>query len=84
MAEVCEELGKAGKRPILFIMAEDTQSADEIGDYLRILPDFKGDQTLVIHTDRKGEIKKDDLEMVRTKAREVDSDQSGSTPSSAC
>ena len=72
-----EELGKAGKRPILFIMAEDTQSADEIGDYLRILPDFKGDQTLVIHTDRKGEIKKGDLDMVRTKAREVDSDQSG-------
>ena len=53
MAESSEELGKAGKRPILFIMAEDTQSADEIGDYLRLLPDFKGDQTLVIHTDRR-------------------------------
>lgn len=72
-----EELGKAGKRPILFVMAEDTQSADEIGDYLRLLPDFKGDRTLVIHTDRRGDIRKKELEKARQAAREVDSDESG-------
>jgi len=71
-----EELNKAGKRPILFVMAEDTQSADEIGDYLRLLPEFKGDRTLVIHTDRRGDIQKKELEKARLAAREVDSDQS--------
>jgi type III restriction enzyme len=70
------ELAKAGKKPILFVMAEDTQSADEIGDYLRLLPDFKGDKTLVIHTDRRGDIQKKELEKARQAAREVDSDQS--------
>jgi type III restriction enzyme len=72
-----EELSQAGKRPILFLMAEDTQSADEIGDFLRLLPDFKGDQTLVIHTDRRGDIQKKELEKARQAAREVDSDESG-------
>lgn len=71
-----EELEKADKRPILFVMAEDTQSADEIGDYLRLLPEFKGDRTLVIHTDRRGDIQKKELEKARQAAREVDSDQS--------
>jgi type III restriction enzyme len=70
------ELSKAGKRPILFLMAEDTQSADEIGDFLRMLPEFKGDRTLVIHTDRRGDIRKKELEKARQAAREVDSDES--------
>src|SRR5262249_49463696 len=72
------DLAKADKKPILFLMTEDTQSADEIGDYLRMLPDFKGDQTLVIHTDRRGEItKKDEREKARLPAGEVDSEASG-------
>jgi type III restriction enzyme len=71
-----ERLSEIGKKPILFLMAEDTQSADEIGDYLRLLPEFRGDQTLVIHTDRRGDIKTKELEKARTAAREVDSDQS--------
>lgn len=69
-----EELAVAGKKPVLFVMCEDTQSADEVGDYLRMLPDLKGDQTLVIHTDRRGEVKKDDLERARAAAREIDLD----------
>jgi type III restriction enzyme len=71
-----DDLAPAGKRPIMFLMAEDTQSADEIGDYLRLLPDFKGDRTLVIHTDRRGDIQKKELEKARQAAREVDSDTS--------
>lgn len=71
-----DELAKAGKKPVLFVMCEDTQSADEVADYLRILPDFGGDRTLVIHTDRRGEITKQDLERARAAAREVDSDES--------
>jgi type III restriction enzyme len=71
-----EDLAPAGKRPILFVMAEDTQSADEVGDYLRLLPDFKGGKTLVIHTKKNGEISDKELPMIRAAAREVDSDES--------
>ena len=46
-------------------MCENTQAADEAGDYLRQRPDFAGDQLLVIHTNRSGEITKDDLDIAR-------------------
>jgi len=67
-----EALSPAGKRPVLFVMCENTLAADEAGDYLRQLPDFAGDQLLVIHTNRSGEITKDDLDLARRAAREVD------------
>ncbi len=67
-----ETLSPAGKRPVLFVMCENTLAADEAGDYLRQLPDFAGDQLLVIHTNRAGEITKDDLDLARRAAREVD------------
>jgi type III restriction enzyme len=71
-----ESLSPAGKRPVLFVMCEDTQSADEVGDYLRQRPDFAGDRLLVIHTNRQGEITKQDLDLARKAAREVDSVES--------
>jgi len=67
-----EKLSPSGKRPVLFVMCENTLAADEAGDYLRQLPDFAGDQLLVIHTNRSGEITKDDLDLARRAAREVD------------
>lgn len=67
-----ESLSPSGKRPVLFVMCENTLAADEAGDYLRQLSDFSGDQLLVIHTNRSGEITKDDLELARRAAREVD------------
>jgi len=67
-----EQLSPSGKRPVLFVMCEDTLAADEAGDYLRQLPDFSGDRLLVIHTNRSGEITKDDLDKARRAAREVD------------
>ena len=67
-----ETLSPAGKRPVLFVMCENTLAADDAGDYLRQLPDFAGDQLLVIHTNRAGEITKDDLDLARRAAREVD------------
>jgi len=67
-----ESLSPAGKRPVLFVMCENTQAADEAGDYLRQRPDFAGDQLLVIHTNRAGEITKADLDIARQAAREVD------------
>ena len=71
-----EKLSPAGKRPVLFVMCENTQAADEAGDYLQRLPDFAGDQLLVIHTNRSGDITKDDLDLARRAAREVDQDDS--------
>jgi type III restriction enzyme len=67
-----EKLSPSEKRPVLFVMCENTLAADEAGDYLRQLPDFAGDQLLVIHTNRSGEITKDDLDLARRAAREVD------------
>jgi type III restriction enzyme len=67
-----EALEPAGKRPVLFVMCENTQAADEVGDYLRQRPDFSGDRLLVIHTNRQGEVTKEDLDIARRAAREVD------------
>jgi type III restriction enzyme len=67
-----EALEPAGKRPVLFVMAENTQAADEVGDYLRQRPEFSGDRLLVIHTNASGDITKADLDVARSAAREVD------------
>lgn len=71
-----EDLGPSGKRPALFVMCENTQAADEVGDYLRQLPDFAGDKLLVIHTNRSGEVTKADLDLARRAARDIDGDES--------
>ncbi len=71
-----EKLSPSGKRPVLFVMCENTLAADTAGAYLRQLPDFAGDQLLVIHTNRSGEITKDDLDLARRAARDVDAPDS--------
>lgn len=71
-----EDLAPSGKRPVLFVMCENTQAADEVGDYLRQLPDFAGEKLLVIHTNRSGEITKADLDLARRAARDIDGDES--------
>jgi type III restriction enzyme len=71
-----EKLSPSGKRPVLFVMCENTLAADEAGDYLRQLPDFAGDQLLVIHTNRSGDVTKDDLDLARRAARDVDAPDS--------
>ncbi len=71
-----EALAPAGERPVLFVMCENTQAADEVGDYLQQFPDFAGDKLLVIHTSRSGEITKADLDVARRAARDIDGDES--------
>ena len=71
-----EELAPAGMRPVLFVMCENTEAADEVGDYLQQLPDFAGYKLLVIHTNRSGEITKADLDIARRAARDIDGDES--------
>ncbi len=64
---------KVGKRPVLFIMAENTTDADDIHDFLKTKAEFKGEgRLLLIHTDKKGEVSKKDLNDARKAARSID------------
>ena len=64
-------LKKTGKNPVLFIMAENTTAADQVADYLDSFKEFS-DKVLIIHTDKKGEVSKKDLDLARKWAREID------------
>lgn len=76
--EYREQLAPMGKKPLLFIMLNSTDEADSIGEYLRhkYPSEFGKQGTLVIHTDRQGEVSKRDLEDARKAAREVDDETS--------
>jgi len=76
--EYKKQLKPLKKRPILFIMMNTTTDADEVADYLRThYPnEFGRGKLLVIHTDKKGEVSKRDLEIARRVAREVDDEKS--------
>lgn len=76
--EYTEQLEPLEKKPILFIMMNNTEEADDIGDWLRTKypKEFSGDKTLVIHTDKSGEISKKDLDAARKTARDVDENKS--------
>ena len=67
-----DALSPSGKRPVLFVMCENTREADKAGDYLSQLSEFADDQLLVIHTTNSGEITKADLDIARSAARDVD------------
>jgi type III restriction enzyme len=72
--EYCDQLAPLKKKPILFVMMNDTNEADDIADYLqRKYPtEFGGDKLLVIHTNRSGDVSKKDLDKARLAARQVD------------
>ncbi len=76
--EYRKQLVPLGKKPILFVMMNDTRDADDVGDYLRVKypEEFAGDRLLIIHTDTKGEVSKRDLDQARIVAREVDETES--------
>ncbi len=76
--EYREQLKPLEKKPVLFVMMNDTADADEVADYLRSKypAEFEGDKLLVIHTDRAGDVSKKDLDKARHVAREVDDPQS--------
>ena len=80
--EYRKALEPLGKKPLLFIMMNNTEEADSIGQYLRdkYPKEFAGDQTLVIHVKMKGKDKgnivKRDLEKARRAAKHVDEERS--------
>ena len=69
--EYKDKLRILGKRPILFVMCEDTNAADEVYDYLNQIPDLRN-RILLIHTKLNGEIIKKDLDKARKVARLID------------
>ena len=73
--EYREQLVDLQRKPLLFIMMNDTKEADDVGDWLetKYPTEFGGDRTLIIHTDTKGEVSKKDLEAARLVARYADS-----------
>lgn len=75
-----DELKKAGKISLLFIMTTETKESDEVAEYLKNrYPEFKN-AVLVIHTNKSGEINenvktkqtKEELERLRKAADNVD------------
>ena len=72
--EYRDQLKPLGKKPLLFVMMNDTKEADKIGGWLRrkYPSDFGADKTLIIHTKRDGDIVKRDLDLSRKAAKEVD------------
>lgn len=76
--EYRQQLAPLAKKPVLFVMMNDTSEADDVGDWLRkkYPAEFGGEQLLIIHTDRSGEVSKKDLDAARRASREVDDDKS--------
>lgn len=69
-----------GKKPILFIMADDTRNCDDVAEFLeKNYPELKG-AVLTIHTNKSGEIYENvsgkdekELQELRKKANDIDS-----------
>ena len=72
-----ERIKETKRAPILFVMTQNTKSADEVGEWLKMQPDFGEESVLVIHTNQRGEIseapsRKRELDLLREAARKVD------------
>jgi type III restriction enzyme len=76
--EYVEQLKPLGKKPILFVMLNSTDDANDVGDYLRNkYPEaFRGEKLVVIHTNKSGEVSKKDLDEARKIVRGVDHEES--------
>lgn len=76
-----EELERAGRKSVLFVMTDDTANCDRVADWLETRhPDLKG-AVLVIHTNARGDVAenpsgkagKEELNRLREQSREIDS-----------
>lgn len=63
---------REGKKPVLFVMTEDTKRADEIAEYLEKIADLK---VLTIHTDRFNNVSKKEEDIIREAARNIDTNE---------
>ena len=71
-----EELKRAGKKSVLFVMTEDTTNCDEVGAWLEATYLKLNRKVLVIHTKANGEIaetgKAKELQKLRDQSTEID------------
>jgi type III restriction enzyme len=81
--EYREQLAPFNKKPVLFVMMNDTAQADDVGDWLRkkYPSEFGSTQSgekklLIIHTDKSGEVSKKDVDAARKASREIDDEKS--------
>ena len=65
--EYRDQLTPLSRKPVLFVMMNDTAEADDVGDWLRkkYPSEFGGDRLLIIHTNRSGEVANKDLDAAR-------------------
>ena len=76
--EYRDQLIPLGKKPVLFVMMNTTNDANDVADHLRVKypEEFGGDKLQVIHTDKSGEVTKRELDIARKIVREVDDAES--------
>jgi type III restriction enzyme len=76
--EYREQLTPLGKKPVLFVMMNDTAQADDVGDWLRTKypSEFGAEKLEIIHTNKSGDIAVRDLDKARKAVREVDDERS--------
>lgn len=76
--EYRDQLAPLGRKPVLFVMMNETAEADDVGEWLRTKypSEFGAKQLVVIHTNRSGDIASKDLDEARALARDVDSGKS--------
>lgn len=77
--KVYDEHIKVGKKPVLFVMTDDTKNCDEVAKYLENTYQELKDAVLVIHTKDNGEIsesvsgkKEEELKILRDAANAID------------
>ncbi len=76
--EYRKQLAPVVKKPVLFVMMNTTDEADDVANWLQTAypGDFGAERTRVIHTNLKGDISEKELDRAREAAREVDEDDS--------
>jgi type III restriction enzyme len=76
--EYREQLKLLKRKPVLFVMLNDTGEADEVAAWLRekYPAEFGGEKTQVIHTDKSGEVSKKELDEARAAVHDVDEAES--------
>ena len=77
--EYRDQLAPLGRKPVLFVMMNETAEADDVGDWLRTKypSEFGSKQLVVIHTNRSGDVASKDLDEARRPgACDVDSGKS--------
>lgn len=75
--EYREQLKPLNKKPVLFIMMNSTEEADDVAEWIaKAYPaEFGEGKTQIIHTDKSGQVSKKDLDAARKAVRGVDDPQ---------